>query len=34
MMDSVSTAVLFFGFPIGAMLVGWVAVKLYERRPR
>jgi hypothetical protein len=25
------TAVLYFGFPLGAVLLGWVAVKLHER---
>jgi hypothetical protein len=30
MMD-IPTAVLFFGFPIGVLLLGWVAVKLHER---
>jgi hypothetical protein len=30
MMD-IPTAALFFGFPIGVLLLGWVAVKLHER---
>jgi hypothetical protein len=30
-MIDIPAAVLFFGFPLGAVLLGWAAVKLLER---